>query len=241
MDCTPDRHGLYEKVHENDLDPTTFEEEGLFLMDEKTPSRSGHQHDYHRSLFSIRAFMVTSSIGLALILAVCLYSLNLIATATSSKVEEPERTPASSSTIHRVCGNTAAEARLLGCEFDQLTWAWLSPSCPRYASQQFADTDDFLYYSDPANRVVVSAEDWDRALDNEVPLFTERREHLSHCVYTFLSLAQIVRDGTPTHPKLSAYEHIEYCAKMVLESMKRDKDWNTVDADMGNVSYDEGC
>lgn len=237
MNSTIRSHGSYEKVDTNNFDPISVEEERLFLMNEKTIP-DGHRHDNLRPSFSIRAFMVASSIGLALILAVCLYSLNLIAASTLLNNEGQK---ADSRPVHRVCGNTAVEARLLGCEFDQLTWAWLSPSCPRYASQEFVNADDFQYYSDPSNRVIVSAEDWERALDNGVPLYTERREHLSHCVYTFLSLAQIVRDGTQTHPKLSSYEHIEHCAKMVMESMKRDKDWNTVDADMGDVSYDEGC
>lgn len=223
----------YLKVKGGGLDEDDFQSERL--SEPADPEASvvfacQHGRNFPSSR-SIITFMVTTSLGIAIIIVVSLYSLS----------RAPVRQLASEALPGRVCGNSSAEARSLGCTFDQLTWAWLSPSCPRYASDKFLAADDFKYYSDPYNKVVVNDEEWELALNNQLPLYTERREHLSHCVYTFLSLAQIIRDGTQTHPKLSSYHHIEHCAMVVMESLKRDRDWYTLDADMGVVSYDEGC
>lgn len=173
--------------------------------------------------------------ALAIILAVTLYTLNDFTHHTHIVDKTQEQQP------RRLCGNTAAEARALGCTLDNMTWSWLSPSCPRYASVEFEQVEDFVYFSDPVSRIAVSGEDWEKAINNEIPLYTERREHVSHCVYTFLSLAQIIRDGTETYPKLSSYAHMEHCVAVVMESLKRDKDWRKIDADMGEILFDEGC
>ncbi|KAK1991310.1 hypothetical protein LX36DRAFT_590781, partial [Colletotrichum falcatum] len=52
----------------------------------------------------------------------------------------------------------------------------------------------------------------------------ERREHLTHCVYIFLSLGQIIRDSTLYPPQLVAYRHLKHCANIILKSIRRDKD-----------------
>ena len=181
---------------------------------------------------NIIVYIAASFAIFAVILGLTLYCFSRIKSASG---EEPRNV--------RKCGNTAAEATALGCEFDYLTWSWLSPTCPRYTSDDFMTAEDtpWNYYQDPDNRVLVSKQNFTLALDNQIPLYTERREHITHCVYTFLSLAQIIRDGTKTHPKLSSYKHMQHCAKITLESIRKDGDWWKVDASMGKVSFDEGC
>lgn len=213
----------YQKVGDDKFDEDSNDEQLQLVED----SAKVGWFNFKRGII---IYIIASSVGLAVILGVGLYGLSL-----RNRTSTPTGGPA------RVCGNSADEAISLGCTFDQMTWSWLSPKCPRYASAEFLAADDWKYYVDPHNRVLASSENWTMALNNQVPLYTERREHVSHCVYTFLSLAEIIRDGTETHPRLSSYGHIKHCTMVVLESLKRDKDWYTVDADMGEVSFDEGC
>ncbi|PTB49542.1 hypothetical protein M431DRAFT_534679 [Trichoderma harzianum CBS 226.95] len=147
------------------------------------------------------------------------------------------------SPIKRVCGNTEAEAIALGCRFDLMTWAWLSSSCPRYASDEFitADSEPWRYYMDVQGFLEVRGDNWTSALNNQVPIYVERREHITHCLYTFLSMAQAIRDGTQTFPRLSGYGHIRHCVMIVLDSAKFDPAWKNIDTDIGIASYDEGC
>jgi len=78
-------------------------------------------------------------------------------------------------------------------------------------------------------------------MNNEIHLYGERREHITHCVYLMLSVAQVVRDGTPYAKKLVEYEHLAHCAKLMLKSLRRDKGWNSMDTLVPFVDYGVSC
>jgi len=140
-----------------------------------------------------------------------------------------------------LCGNSSVEARALGCTFDQLTWSWYPPSCPHYANDEFVKAEKWKFYMDKYGRQEATAEDWERAMDNQVHLYGERREHITHCVYLMLSVAQVVRDSTPYAKKLVEYEHLEHCASLMLKSLRRDRYWNSMDTLVPFVDYTVAC
>ena len=72
-------------------------------------------------------------------------------------------------------------------------------------------------------------------------VYGERREHVTHCIYNFLSLGQIVRDGTRYTSKLVGYKHVHHCAMLVLDIVRKEKEWNDVQTLVGTVSYDQSC
>lgn len=129
----------------------------------------------------------------------------------------------------------------MGCTFDQLTWAWYPPSCPHYANEEFINAENWVYYDDPHKKVPATSKSWTRALNNQQDLWGERREHLTHCVYVFLSLGQIIRDGTPYAPRLVRYEHLQHCAKIVLEALRESPRWHDLETLVGQTSYEEFC
>ncbi len=145
------------------------------------------------------------------------------------------------STTIGLCGNSSAEARALGCTFDQLTWSWYPPSRPHYANDEFVRAETWRFYVDPYGRQVASEEDWEKAMNNELQLHGERREHMTHCVYLMLSVAQVVRDGTPYAEKLVEYEHMAHCAKMILKTLRKDKYWKSLDTLVPFVDYSVTC
>lgn len=142
-----------------------------------------------------------------------------------------------------LCGNSSAEAISLGCSFDQLTWAWLPPNCSHFANGEFLSAEEkpWTYYEDPHGETVVEEEAWSQVLDGELMIFGERREHVTHCVYVFLSLGQLIRDKTPYPPKLVEYAHIHHCAMLLLDIVKKEDTWNDVQTLVGTVSYDQAC
>ena len=142
-----------------------------------------------------------------------------------------------------LCGNSSAEALSLGCTFDQLTWAWLPPNCSHFANDEFlgAEKKTWTYYEDPHGKTVVEQDAWSQVLDGELMIFGERREHVTHCVYIFLSLGQLIRDKTPYPPKLVEYAHIHHCAMLLLDIVKKEDTWNDVQTLVGTVSYDQAC
>lgn len=103
-----------------------------------------------------------------------------------------------------------------------------------------ADTP-WIWYEDREETKVVGEATWERVLDGELRVFGQRREHITHCIFMFLSVAQMVRDGTPFHAKLAKYGHIEHCADMILKMVKKSPDWNNLDTLSGTVSFDQFC
>jgi hypothetical protein len=142
------------------------------------------------------------------------------------------------------CGNSSTEALARGCSFDQLMWAWFPKHCPHYANDEFLTAEPeqpWRFYPDPHNREPVVGGDWVKVLDNEIMVYGERREHLTHCVYMFLTLGQIFRDEGRYTPKHIQYEHIHHCTNILLEALRKDDNWYGIETYAGPVSYDQTC
>ena len=142
------------------------------------------------------------------------------------------------------CGNSSIEAIARGCSFDQLMWAWYPKHCPHYANEEYLHSEPdepWRFYIDPYQRKVASEEEWADALDNKVSVYGERREHLTHCVFMYLSLGQLIRDKTRYTPRQVEYEHLEHCAGILLEALRNDTNWYQVQTKAPKVFYDQDC
>ncbi|KIY02387.1 uncharacterized protein Z520_02525 [Fonsecaea multimorphosa CBS 102226] len=139
------------------------------------------------------------------------------------------------------CGNSSAEARALGCRFNQLTWAWLPPNCPMYANDQFVQAEKWVYWEDLDQTKPVDDDVWEEVLDGDRKIFAELREHATHCVYLFLSLSQVIRDGTPYYDKMVEYRHHEHCANMLTGLLRKLPEWHELNTLAGTVSFDQYC
>ncbi|KAB8072074.1 hypothetical protein BDV29DRAFT_192820 [Aspergillus leporis] len=142
------------------------------------------------------------------------------------------------------CGNSTAEALARGCKFDQLMWAWYPAHCPHYANDLYLNAEPerpWQFYINPYTRQVASEQDWLHAMDNKVRIYGERREHLTHCVFMFLSLGQIIRDGTKYTPRQVEYPHLTHCAEFLLEALRNDTHWYDVQTQAPHVLYNQDC
>lgn len=191
----------------------------------------------HPERSTTRLSKSASVLVLSIILASALVLVVLVSLVASRKAHQ--NTLAHKGTRH--CGNSSAEAVSLGCTWDQLSWSWLPPGCPHYANEEFMRAEDWKYYTDPLGKQEAIGALWTHALDNHVELYGERREHLTHCVYMFLSLGQIIRDGTPYHQRISSYEHVHHCSGILLEALRQDPNWHNMETSTGRVSYEEHC
>lgn len=140
-----------------------------------------------------------------------------------------------------VCGNSSREALNLGCSFDQLMWAWYPPECPHYANEEYLKADDWKFYLDKEGTQVATGHSWEKAMDNDIGLWGERREHLTHCIYMMLSMGQILRDGGRVPTRLLDYEHLEHCATLLFNAAKHDPHWNEMETFAGFVHYEVSC
>lgn len=196
-----------------------------------------------------RAFAVLSVVILAIITAtVFIYIDSTTKAKTEPKSAAPDvktlvSSPTKTNQKPHPCGTTSAEARALGCKFHQLTWSWLPPDCPTYANEEFmaAAERPWVFYQDLGASKVADGDAWEEVLNGERRVFGERREHVTHCIFMFLSLAKIIRDGTPYHESLGEYKHFKHCTNMLLDIARNSSGWNEVDTISGTVSFDQSC
>lgn len=140
-----------------------------------------------------------------------------------------------------LCGNSTAQALALGCSFDQLMWAWYPPGCPHYANYDYLQAGDWNFYLDWEGTQVAGPSEWPRALDNEIVLWGERREHLAHCVFMMLSVGQALRDARPISTRLMDYGHLEHCSRLLMDAIKHDPHWNDMETKAPPVNYGVSC
>lgn len=141
------------------------------------------------------------------------------------------------------CGNTSAEALALGCSFDHLTWSFYPPHCPHYTNDRFraAEPDPFGYYETLGSLEPINDSDFFGVIERQGGVWVEKREHLTHCVYLLLAQGQIVRDGTPHTPIMVDYEHLEHCADILLENLRKDDEWRMRNTFSHEIHYDQDC
>ncbi|KAF4632091.1 hypothetical protein G7Y89_g6026 [Cudoniella acicularis] len=196
--------------------------------------RGAHQNRRPFPCRSTNIFLwaIISICGVAILLALSLYQFK------SSNAENLSQSHGNT------CGNSSSEALSLGCSFDQLMWAWYPKQCPHYANDQYlvAEPENpWKFYINPYTKEVASDDDWTRMLNNEVQLYGERREHLTHCVFMYLSVGQIIRDGGRYTPKQVDYEHLHHCSKILLEALRKDDTWFGIETGTPRVAYDQTC
>jgi hypothetical protein len=185
--------------------------------------------------FTARTLLVllTSIFAVVLLLALSIYNIYF------SRSEVPKN-----ANTH-LCGNSTVEALALGCTFDQLMWSWYPPGCPHYANDEFMNAEPenpWVYYVDPVKKIPLPEENWTKALDGEIPLWGEKREHSTHCVYMFLSLAQILQDRNARYvPRLVDYVHLEHCAGLILGELRKDPHRFEPGTVVPKVYFDQTC
>ena len=231
------------------------------LLDDKEEPAYSNTTSNDDTLPKSHSPLLRQRFAIALLILICLSLLAIgLATSLSSshhhdenKIAPPRiiyETHVSSATKTNanphLCGNSTASALAANCTFDQLTWSWLPPHCPHYGNDEFlaaagAETP-YKYYLDPEGHEIVSPKTWQKdVLGGELMIFGERREHVSHCVFVFLALGQILRDGGKYIPKLVEYEHVHHCAMLLFDVVRKEEDWRRLQTIVGTVSYDQSC
>ena len=207
---------------------TSTEEESLEDSESQGEKPNGSAHK-HRSFRPVIKDIIAAISGFAVLGVIGYLALG------SLRTNSQQNTPA------RLCGNSTSEALSLGCTFDQLMWAWYPPQCPHYANDEFVRTADWKYYLDLNRKEAVTSANLTEALSNEWEMWGQRGEHLTHCVYMFLSLGQILRDGTPSVPRLTEYEHLHHCSQILLDVIQKDERWDSIETHVPDADFDQTC
>jgi hypothetical protein len=115
------------------------------------------------------------------------------------------------------CGQSAAEARAMGCHFDIITFCWLPDRCYDAELSAFFDQlSPWEWYLDfNKTKPVSKAEALTEELDG---LYVSWGYHIQHCVYMWQKMHRVfLGDGKPAvDGYIGTYMHTKHCGKMLL-------------------------
>lgn len=132
------------------------------------------------------------------------------------------------------CGNSTAEAKVLGCEFDILSYSWTPKQCldteTRDEFREWLHSKDRLFRPWPffADK---DANDWipnEETLSERVhPQFSWApiEEHVGHCMFMMRRLYRVLEGGgnLRLNSRQGTYGHVEHCSNMVLDMIREPK------------------
>lgn len=120
-----------------------------------------------------------------------------------------------------------------------------------------AEPEPWAYWNDLDRTTSVEGAAWEEVLDGERAVFGEKREHLTHCIYLSLSLAQLLHTGGAYWERLVDLEHHKHCARMLLKELRgseggkemgrRDVEewgdgrWDGLQTFVGGANFDQDC
>ena len=125
------------------------------------------------------------------------------------------------------CGSSLTEALALNCTFDQLSTSWLPRSCPRggndaFISRGFEDigqpTTGWPYYRDSSGQEPLSLTELSHLTNPGDKYWTTNGEHLAHCAFSFIRIAEALDSGSRTDWMVGKLGHNIHCAKIMLEA-----------------------
>ncbi|KAH6645222.1 hypothetical protein BKA67DRAFT_542193 [Truncatella angustata] len=134
-------------------------------------------------------------------------------------------TTSKSSTSELHCGNSATEARALGCVFDLLTNNWM----PKYCSDPYTDAEYRVwvldsdrqlgawayYYDEKAEHQVASEEELSDLVGKSI--FTTTENHLGHCTFLARRMHRLTT-GEISAVAHNSFAHTMHCTSSILKA-----------------------
>lgn len=130
------------------------------------------------------------------------------------------------------CGRTADDARLLGCEFDLISYSWTPGVCyDRETDQEFRDwawEQDREFGAFPFFRDKAGSERFadEIALSEAVGEkgYTSQEEHLGHCIFWVRRYERLLEGKGYITERGDTLEHAIHCSNSILERMKGERE-----------------
>lgn len=137
------------------------------------------------------------------------------------------------------CGQSVAEARALGCEYDGLSITWLPPTC-----LDGPLTDEFNragpgpdgawpYFRDKEGSMPLTLEETSFMADTGEGFWTSRGWHLSHCNFSWRKMYRAQKTGKMIHREKNNVHHIMHCGMLGGEEFQN-MSLNALDTNLRN-------
>ncbi|KAK8096136.1 hypothetical protein PG999_014158 [Apiospora kogelbergensis] len=113
------------------------------------------------------------------------------------------------------CGSSLEEAKALGCGYDILMNAWLSPPCLDAVSvADYQKDGSWVGYADTNRTIPIPLAE----LGDYVEYYTSQRDHVVHCLALWKRQFRALFEGWKyVDPGLTMEKHVGHCVKLLLE------------------------
>ncbi|KAI1119433.1 hypothetical protein F5Y14DRAFT_457695 [Nemania sp. NC0429] len=160
-------------------------------------------------LRTVRVFKDIVSLALSLFAIAVVYRLLQASPDTSAKPKSCN------------CGNSIAEARAMGCEYDEMAAAWLPAHCiDRELLGKFRESGDgpdgrWQYWSDSKHTHNLTIDEVGALADTPGSLFfTTFKWHSSHCFFYLWKIQRSRSSGVTIEARYDNTRHTKHCGEM---------------------------
>jgi hypothetical protein len=105
---------------------------------------------------------------------------------------------------------------------------WLPSACSQaYTSEflQYSDTDSWNYWADENGTEPLPDLS---SLSPGQKYWTTNGEHMAHCAFMLVRLADALNSGKKLDKMTRHFEHSKHCAMMLLDASKESFAWNSI-------------
>jgi hypothetical protein len=122
------------------------------------------------------------------------------------------------------CGNSTAEAVVLGCKYDSLAAAWLPEHCrddeltAEFERSGPGADGKWTYWADSAHTKEISVDEIAKMAGNqEFRFHMSGHWHVLHCIFYWRKEYRARFNGKVVEPRSDNENHIKHCGKMFLD------------------------
>ncbi|KAH8651939.1 hypothetical protein BGZ60DRAFT_461675 [Tricladium varicosporioides] len=120
------------------------------------------------------------------------------------------------------CGNSAEQARSLGCEYVPVASSWLPPHCrDEFLEKEFDrigpnPDHSWTYYADYARTTVLDPKLIPEFAGSSTRFYNEWEWHVMHCMFYWRKLHRAQFSGITVDPRFNTDGHISHCTRLIL-------------------------
>lgn len=121
------------------------------------------------------------------------------------------------------CGQSIAEARAAGCEYEVLSGAWMPPAClDPELNEEFRQIHDWKYYADADRQEEIPEPMLAEREGEEGAYYTTQRWHVIHCAYQWRKLHRAWESGRAVElgaHALGDFNHTIHCGTLYTDEV----------------------
>lgn len=116
------------------------------------------------------------------------------------------------------CGSSPAEAKELGCLFDELSFAWQVPECfDKQTIGEFLEAGKWEFFADEDGKAPVAHDELGLGEGRDSAVHVTWAFHITHCLFLRRQMMRVLERGGAMDSHLGAYKHTVHCGKTMLK------------------------